>query len=504
MKRTVTVLTTVASLAVAVGTAAAPPGGPMPPQPSHGPGGPTGPVPAPPPAPAPLVEDIPDMSSQDIQQVLDWIRTQATGIRLPFCWRQSSTRGVGKVPGRVADCPSGYTNNGATCGRGADTIPMPSQLASCPSGYTNMGLTCFQGASTYGKGCTTIFHKYDCRSGYTDDGCFCGRGASTLSSDHMTCPSGFTKSSLDERCIGSCPSGFTNTGETCFRGVDTLGMGSMTCNSGEVKRGARCYPSGADCGNEDEDAGLCYPKCAAGFSGAGPVCWQQCDPSWVSCGAGCGRTATTCASTVSSQVLAPLVVAANIATMGLAAPVTEAASAGVETMTVAGKTLSSSTNTGKALIGAIKALQSVQPEKLAQGASITRRIFAARTGTALTTTTTLVQITVAAYTAEDNYAKAYASDFVNQTSVAIGAAIDNNFTAKTAEFLKETWGRQELAEMAVANNWNIAQTALSAASLIDITGVSGVVQAYAQPICQSVVPFPCVAANAGTPACGNH
>ena len=77
--------------------------------------------------------------------------------------------------GRVADCPAGYTNTGATCYRAPSTISNPSILASCPAGYTNAGLSCYRGPDTYSKGCTTVFKKFECKAGYTDNGCTCGR-----------------------------------------------------------------------------------------------------------------------------------------------------------------------------------------------------------------------------------------------------------------------------------------------------------------------------------------
>ena len=34
---------------------------------------------------------------------------------------------------------------------------------------------------------------------------------------------------------------------------------------------------------------LCYPNCAAGYTGVGPVCWQQCRPGFTDEGALCGK-----------------------------------------------------------------------------------------------------------------------------------------------------------------------------------------------------------------------
>lgn len=84
-------------------------------------------------------EDVPDMKDSEVESVMDWIAAEVTMVKNPFCWKDSYGRGVGTLPGRVADCPSGYTNHGLTCARGTDDILAPSKVADCPSGYTNMG-----------------------------------------------------------------------------------------------------------------------------------------------------------------------------------------------------------------------------------------------------------------------------------------------------------------------------------------------------------------------------
>jgi hypothetical protein len=55
-------------------------------------------------------------------------------------------------------------------------------------------------------------------------------------------------------------------------------------------RGAGTFPN--ICGpNEDLDAGLCYPKCQAGYVGVGPVCWKSCPPGYRDDGAFCAKPA---------------------------------------------------------------------------------------------------------------------------------------------------------------------------------------------------------------------
>ena len=174
------------------------------------------------------------------------------------------------IPGRLADCPTGYHNIGiAGCGRTADSFSTPSQLASCPSGYSNTGLTCFRGVDTYKKSC----FSRGCNSGYTDMGCFCARGADTLSASSMTCPAGYFKDDVVKRCHKTCPAGYTQTGETCFRGVDTKGPSSFICNANEhIGKGLlanKCYPNPGPCSADREEYGvpgasLCFKKCPAG------------------------------------------------------------------------------------------------------------------------------------------------------------------------------------------------------------------------------------------------
>jgi hypothetical protein len=183
-------------------------------------------------------------------------------------WAQST--GLTNL-GRVADCPSGYTNTGLTCYRPPDTISNPSILANCPPGYTHTGLTCYRGPDTYSKSCSLPpFKTYGCREGYTDTGCFCTRPASSLGIDSMVCPAGYTKG-IAGRCYKPCPPGYTSTGEFCERLPDSLDYSRMTCASGEVRIGPRCYKS---------------PVCPTGYEIWGSLCY-------IAGGPGVTRTAVS-------------------------------------------------------------------------------------------------------------------------------------------------------------------------------------------------------------------
>ena len=84
----------------------------------------------------------------------------------------------------------------------------------------------------------------------------------------------------------------------------------------------------------------------------------------------------------------------------------------------------------------------------------------------------------------------FAEDFATQTSDEIEAELDSHFHPATAKYLKYLWADITFAKLAEANNWGIASSVLALVSIADITGVTGVVSAYAKPVCSTVVPFP--------------
>jgi hypothetical protein len=92
-------------------------------------------------------------------------------------------------------------------------------------------------------------------------------------------------------------------------------------------RGAGTIPTGCDSGKEN-DAGLCYNKCTAGYNGVGPVCWGNPPANWVQCGMGAAKNSTTCASIVFGQVSSVGQLALTVATLGSSSAVESGANAG--------------------------------------------------------------------------------------------------------------------------------------------------------------------------------
>lgn len=90
----------------------------------------------------------------------------------------------------------------------------------------------------------------------------------------------------------------------------------------------------------------------------------------------------------------------------------------------------------------------------------------------------------------EEYKKLFAEDFAEQTSPEINAAIDREFSSKTAQFMKEQWALVEMEFMAEAEQWETVGTALLVASAFDPTGVTDLVGAYAKPTCLVNEKFP--------------
>jgi hypothetical protein len=438
-----------------------------------------------------IVEDVTDMPAQDLDKVKGWIKNRTTQVKTPYCYRDSYGRTAGNV---ASTCANPNDEKDATGGPAGLCYPK------CPPGYAGVGPVCWQ----------------SCPSGFRDDGGFCAKPAAyTLRGNEYPWKFGDKAFSLDgarSRCTSANPQGCQKLGEiiypNCKTGFSTIGLEcspvcppgfgtdiGVSCTKKTSNRGAGVLSS---CGPgliRDETggpAGLCYPQCKTGFSGVGPVCWQACSNGLQDCGAGCATSKLECGTTTFDQVFSVVTVAANIATLGLSSGGTAAVGTVVrsadETLTIGSKVFSGSTKTGKALIKAVRFLATTAPET--KNLSVVKRVISSKTGSVLRTVVTTGKVGFLAYSATSDFAKAFADDFVNQTSPEINAEIDRRFNPATAYLIKKEWGLVQIKEMADANRWQIAQNVLSAASIVDITGVTGVVSAYTKPICGVMMPFP--------------
>ncbi|MEM7137733.1 MAG: hypothetical protein AAF500_14210 [Myxococcota bacterium] len=166
-------------------------------------------------------------------------------------------------------CPTGYIDDGVTCRK-------PEIIKSQPRYYRGIGspLTCasneqYQNGICYPKcksgyyGSGIYCYEKGCPSGYDDNGPSCHRPMRSV----WTC--------------GTCPSGYRDDGCICTRDPRTYwkkkyyrgsGKPIHTCKSGLEKNGA-----------------LCYPKCSSGYDGVASYCWKDCQSGYVDDGVTCRR-----------------------------------------------------------------------------------------------------------------------------------------------------------------------------------------------------------------------
>jgi hypothetical protein len=183
------------------------------------------------------------------------------------------------------ECPTNYHDDGATCrfdnilaknsyGRGVGTIP-----GGCGGAQNDAGL-CYEPCRAGFDGVGPVCWRR-CPAGMHDDGAFCRRDVDIRTSDNSRCGFWDRCGLTFERGCSVCPAGFQNDG--CFCRRDAWIFAKETYG-----RGVGTIPTQCPAGQE-YDAGLCYPRCRAGFNGVGPVCWGSCPAGYADHGATCYR-----------------------------------------------------------------------------------------------------------------------------------------------------------------------------------------------------------------------
>jgi hypothetical protein len=381
-------------------------------------------------SPAPqTATQAPPLSTADTQAVLNWIAGQVASDRQPYCYRDSYGRGVG-VP--VSSCASDRDKDGALCypkckqdfyGVG------PVCWSHCPSGYRDMGAICHIDKALLTEGsmhCGPWYHfGTDC---------------------HMECPSGYTN--IGVACAldtPHCPPGFSGTGLDPMKNSYGRGAGyTMNCTS-----------------SQDYDAGLCYSPCKGGYHGVGPVCWMSCPSGKTNCGAGCANSTASCVTNTASMVLAPAILAINIASMGTASEATSAESSAFQSIKSACVEFKTAYQTQ---IDAAKAVYTI-------GSTAYR----------------LAQTT-------DRWVTDYTANFAAVTTPEVAAELHSKLQGhpEAETWVKRQYALQNLNLMMKNDLGETAANALAVASNFDPTGVTGVVSAFMNPVCSTAESFPTV------------
>lgn len=153
------------------------------------------------------------LSKEETQQWMEWISAEMSALRVPYCYKNSYGRGVGKP---VSNCPAGQEQQAGLC------------YNQCNAGFTGVANSC---------------NASSCPSGWRDDGLFCA------------------KPNLSTQC----PAGFKDIGISCAKATYDRGVGKpLSCGPGEEQDGGLCYPS---CQAGSTGVGpVCWSSCPANRS----------------------------------------------------------------------------------------------------------------------------------------------------------------------------------------------------------------------------------------------
>ena len=396
------------------------------------------------------------------------IASQMDAKKARMCWRDTYGRGVGTVP-RI--CPAGQSEDTAglcynNCRRGykaAVTMCVPE----CPAGFRDDGLYCFKPAPItrdsypwkFGDGLSMNDALARCRKAHGRD-CVVANANTMV---YSTCPPGYQQAPVvTNLCTPVCPPNTTDIGISCQKNTYDRGVGGlMSCAA-----------------NQQQDAGLCYSRCNAGFSGVGPVCWAACPASLpVNCGASCAKDKDECALAVTDQVTTPIMVAANVALIALTAGAGAGATAGANTLKAGAKTA------GKT------------------AADITAKATAKESARAILKSKVKQAFKSLATKASQPGVRAFAAD--QAIDVAVSAAVTGAYTIGMSEQAKADLRASLKKEVAaqLANQISdeqidsVVNMAIEGAggggvdfdwASLDPTGIAAVVQAYNFPICSKV------------------
>lgn len=278
----------------------------------------------------------------------------------------------------------------------------------------------------------------NCPAGATDDGLFCGwpsyKAAEYPDWDKAKCEKnhkavGCWRSGL--LWVENCKPGYKHVIGFCEKkDIDCKALGlagnriANSCAKQTYGRDARTAKCPA---GEEFDTGFCYKSCGANADRVGPLCWGKCPAGWVQCGMGCAPDSSKCNAATVDQIVSVLDSAASIAAM-----------VGTMGASAAGKSMMS-----KAAWTGLKKIGKIQAKELLKNTAITL---------AVQTPSNIAKI---------------ASDSVD--------FIWDIGDIETNETMTEIEKRHAIAAIS-----------LNSISLIDPSGITGIVAAYTRPVCKDI------------------
>lgn len=118
-------------------------------------------------------------------------------------------------------------------------------------------------------------------------------GSAQAQSTVFACPTGLEQNGA--LCYPTCQDGFFGSGPLCLKICpDGFSYDTGFCIKPAHLYATASYGRGAGVGmvcgqNQEQQGGLCYPKCRSTHYGVGPVCWQRCPAGYADHGATCFR-----------------------------------------------------------------------------------------------------------------------------------------------------------------------------------------------------------------------
>lgn len=377
----------------------------------------------------------PALSPGETRAVMLWIARRVAADRQPYCYRESYGRTAGTP---LTACGANEEKNGALCYpkcRPGYSGAGPVCWQTCPHGFKDIGVSCTKPAA-YGRG---TGYPWKFGDPLNDRNMFkrCehqhGRGNCEKYGAivYPKCKSGYHAFGSNI-CTPICPDGMRDDGAFCAKHSYGRGVGTpLRCAAGLEQNGA-----------------LCYPRCRAGFHGVGPVCWQTCSAGRTACGAGCAASANECVSSTTGMVVAPAELAMNIMSAGTAA---------------GPRLLAKYKNVKKAI-------------ELGEKVNDVNDVRTAASDVADTT---------------QLWVDEYVGSFSAMTSPGVVTEIDRHFASPAARrWVEQQYALSHLDMMLKNDLGQSALNTLDAVSGVDPTGVTGVVSAFAHPVCATATPFP--------------
>ena len=303
---------------------------------------------------------------------------------------------------------------------------------------------------------------------------------------HLTKP--VTDKELDEvmRWIGR----ELSRSEVDFCWKDTYGRGSGYTTQSACEASDEAAGVGGKC---EKYLALWYPVCKPGYQADGCcICSWRCSYTLQraqinNCGAGCAENENECAKAVIDMVFAPIYMALNIASFGLAGAAKNTAKKALQqgANVATGGAAAVTNGVTKA---ALQKNWSPLLNALWKAEKYVDKVIEAKD-----------KIEYASQNVEnfatelERWNTHYADNFAEYTNLRINNLIDQNFPSDADRlYIKRRFGQYMLTAMLESDGWRIAKNILSVASIEPI-GIVATVDAFAHPICKTEAnPFPSI------------